>query len=61
MRKQGRPKLPPGQHKVFKVVRMDEAVLKALTAHIDKLEARLGFRPTLAQTVKMLLNNVEDL
>ncbi len=51
----GRKKLPEDQKKQTKNVSIDAELVVDLNAVADQLKDRLGFRPTLSQTLRYLI------
>jgi uncharacterized protein (DUF4415 family) len=55
MKKIGRPAMAKADRKVFKMIRIDADVYASIHEHVDRLEARLGFRPTITQALRHLI------
>jgi len=57
VKKRGRKPLPPEVRVERKNISLDVEAQTALHEVVDKLEQRLGFRPTLTQTILWLARN----
>ena len=59
-KKRGRPSIPESERKNpkrnVKNVSLDADLVGSLSAIVDKLEPQIGFRPTLSQAVRYLIN-----
>lgn len=55
MNKIGRPPVPPEQRKAGKNIKIDEHVLEMLHLISDKMVDTLGFKPTISQTIRYLI------
>ena len=56
MKKRGRPPMDKANCKAFKMIRIDADVFAKIREAANQLEAELGFRPTITQTLRAMFS-----